>query len=83
MHGNVAELCADEKQSYRRKTQTDPGLEQALAVPSADAVLAARCARGGAWDDYCEYIRASTRMRRSVDERQNNLGFRFVLREPA
>lgn len=81
MHGNVAEWCADEKLSYPSKTQTDPGLQEALSMPSADAVLPPRAVRGGAWDDDSVYIRSSGRAAQAVDARENNLGFRFVLRD--
>lgn len=81
MHGNVYEWCADQQRRYRRKTQTDPGLEQAMTPPAMGDAITACMVRGGAWDDDSVYARSARRESRTTDTRDKNLGFRFVLRD--
>ncbi len=71
MHGNVFEWCADDRRTYGVRSETDPEGEH-------DSV--ARALRGGAWDGGPRRARSASRLGDLLDDRYNDIGFRFALR---
>ncbi len=74
MHGNVWEWCQDEYGPYAPGDQTDP---VQLPKQSKDS---RRVLRGGAWDGYARYCRASDRSRITPNFLSNYVGFRVCFR---
>ncbi|WP_442770255.1 formylglycine-generating enzyme family protein [Zoogloea ramigera] len=74
MHGNVWEWCADGARAYDGTPQVNPRGE------TGDEEDSSRVFRGGSWFSAPDFLRAACRIPWSRDWRDDDEGFRFLLR---
>ena len=81
MHGNVWEWCADPQRQYAGEA-LDPGLEHALAMAKGGGADSGsrRVIRGGGWGNLAQRARSACRNHLEPAARDQDLGFRFVVR---
>jgi len=75
MHGNVLELCKDDRRPYRALTLGQTALDPQGALDSAGHAL-----RGGTWNYDAKYARCASRLQNARGDRSALVGFRFSLR---